>query len=231
MRFFAIAFLALCIPLAEAAPPRVLILGDSIYMNPSQEAAKFLKDKAVVVRPIKSGEAFNTTSALASLDELLGDGKWDLIHFNYGLGDLVHRAPNMKAFRSMPVQAGGIRATPPAEYEKNLTEIVKRLKATEAKLVWASTTPIQGDGNGLYKIGSEVEYNAIAAKIMAAYRIPVNDMHTAVAAMLAQPKNGAVSPTNFGSLSIHPPFVAALCRALSLPVPDGADIQPERRKR
>jgi acyl-CoA thioesterase-1 len=233
MRFFAIAFLALLLPVAAATPPRVLILGDSIYLNPSQEAAKFLKDKAVVVRSNKSGEVFNTTTALANLDELLGTGKWDLIHFNFGLGDLVHRAPNMKAFRSMPMQSGGIRTTPPADYAKNLTEIVKRLKATRAKLVWASTTPIQGDGGGgLYEIGSEVEYNAIAAKIMAANRIPVNDMYAAVGAMLATTKSGGGSPTNFGRLALHPPFVAALCRQLSLPVPPGAENQPEpRRKR
>ena len=28
------------------------------------------------------------------------------------------------------------------EYEKNLRELVKQLKATEAKLIWASTTPV-----------------------------------------------------------------------------------------
>ena len=77
-----------------------------------------------------------------------------------------------------------------------------------------------------------MEYNAIAAKNMPANRIPVNDMHTAVGSLLAHPKNGAVSPTNFGKISIHPPFVAALCRELSLPLPSGTDTQPEpRRKR
>jgi len=52
-----------------------------------------------------------------------------------------------------------------------------------------------------------------------------------VGAMLAQSKNGNASPTNFGRLSIHPPFIAALCRELSLPVSQETQIQPEPRNK
>lgn len=226
----ALTFLTLCLSVAAAEPPRVLILGDSVYQNPAQHATKLLQGKAVIVRADQSGEAFNTTTALANLDELLGPEKWDLIHFNYGLGDLVHRAPGMKSFRSMPVRSGGIRATSPADYEKNLTEIVKRLKATGAKLIWASTTPITGDGLGIYEIGSELEYNAIAAKIMTANQIPVNDMHATICAMLEPTKNGGSHPTNFGRISIHPPLIAAICRELAIPVPPEAVAPPAQRR-
>ncbi|QTN33165.1 SGNH/GDSL hydrolase family protein [Akkermansiaceae bacterium] len=227
MKRLAIAFLALLLPSA-AAPPRVLILGDSIYMQPSQQAANLLKGIVEIVRP-NNPEAFNTTTALASLDELLGDGKWDLIHFNYGLGDLVHRAPGMKSFRVMPRKAGGIPATGPAEYEAKLTAIVERLKSTRAKLVWASTTPIRGGSNGLYEPGSEVAYNAIAAKVMAAHSIPVNDMHASVSAMLDKEKQAApADPYSLGkNVSIHPPLVRAICLSLALPIPPGADTRPE----
>ena len=209
----------LAAPLAmSAGVPRVLVLGDSLYHPLSQQAAKSLQGKAEIVYP-NDPEVFNTTTALAKIDGLLGDGKWDLIHFNYGLGDLVHRAPGMNSFRAMSQRAGGIPATDPAQYAKNLDELAKRLKATGAKIVWASTTPIEGDENGLYKPGSETEYNAIAAKVMAANRIPVSDMHAAVLAILgdAKPTN---NPFTFPrGVSIHPPFVAAICRALSIPVP------------
>jgi hypothetical protein len=230
---FVVAIIAAFLPVSAAGAdsiPRVLVLGDSIYAQPARLAAGVLAGKAEVFCPdMKTGQVFNTTTALAHLDELLGDEKWDLIHFNYGLGDLVYRAPGMKSFRVMPKQAGGVRATTPAEYERNLTLIVTRLEATGAKLVWAHTTPIQSDSRGLYDIGSELEYNAIAARIMAARGIPVNDMHTAVADLLEGSKQASGPPTSFGKLSIHPPIVAAICRELSLPVPSASSRRSTSR--
>ncbi len=220
IRFLTIAISALCISLATAAPPRVLVLGESYYLSPTQQITKILSDKAVVIHSNLSQEVYNSTSALANLDALLGKEKWDVIHFNYGLGDLIHRAPDIKSFRSMSKRAGGVPATSPAEYEKNLTEIVKRLKATGAKLIWASTTPITGDSLGLYEAGSEIEYNAIAAKIMAANQIPINDMHTAVTTMMAETKQVSNTPGTFGRTSIHPPLLKAICQELSIPVPE-----------
>ncbi len=61
---------------------------------------------------------------MKKLDVWLGDGKWDVIHFNFGIHD---------------------RAAKPADYEQRLETIVTRLKATGAKLIWASTTPIPPD--------------------------------------------------------------------------------------
>ena len=95
---------------------RVLILGDSVYQQPARDAANELKGRVeVVYATMKPGEVRNTVNAIENLDTLLGDGKWDLIHFNFGLGDLVSRAPNMKAFRVMAQEAGGVRATSPAQ--------------------------------------------------------------------------------------------------------------------
>ena len=62
-----------------------------------------------------------TANGLKKLDVRLGEGKWDVIHFNFGIHD---------------------RATPPADYEQRLEKIVARLQKTGAKLIWASTTPI-----------------------------------------------------------------------------------------
>lgn len=236
----AVALVSVCFPVAAIAAdslPRVLILGDSIYTQPARQAASRLAGKAEVFSPGGPGteavHVFNTTTALAHLDELVGDGRWDLIHFNYGLGDLVYRAPGMDSFRVMPKQAGGVRATSPEDYERNLTAIVTRLKATGARLVWASTTPVQSDNRGLYDIGSELEYNAIAARIMAAKEgVSVSDMHTAVADLLEGSKQRHESPTSFGKLSIHPPLVEAICRELSLPVPpaEGTAKQHDRQR-
>ncbi len=218
MRYFAIALIALIMPVAAASPPRVLVLGDRMYLSLSQHAMKSLQGKAEIVYR-NNPDVFNTTTATARIDELLGDEKWDLIYFNYGLGDLVHRAPGMKSFRTMSKAAGGIRATDPATYEKNLAAIALRLKATGAKLIWASTTPIQSGGNGLYEPGSEIEYNTIAAKVMAANDIPVSDMHAEFISILGDAKPGNDPFTFPRGMSMHPPFIAAICRSLSIPIP------------
>ena len=123
--------------------PRVLVLGDIVYNQASREVAKQLKGKAEVVYGAwEHNEVADTTTALKVLDRLLGHvdkqgqpvppakrRKWDVIHFNFGLGDLVYRAPNVKSHRVMPIHAGGVRNTDPKRYEQNLPATPASLEA------------------------------------------------------------------------------------------------------
>ena len=124
-----IAILVVAVARADEDLPRVLILGDPVYQEPAGQISKELKGKVKVVysRP-EPGEVFNSTTILENLDKLLGEEEWDVIHFNVGLGDLVHRVPGMKGFRVLPRHAGGVRTTSPEQYEKNLNEVAGRLK-------------------------------------------------------------------------------------------------------
>lgn len=216
LRTIACCFCALA--LAQAAtPPRVLILGDTVYRQPVTTIAKEIAGKIEIVRPdLKSGEMFSSATVLANLDELLGEGKWDLIIFNAGIGDLIHRAPGMETFRVMPVSEGGIRNTSDEDYAKNLNELAQRLKATRAKLVWASTTPIKD--NFVFIQGSEIQANAIAAKVMAAQRIPILDMHEHITRITADISPRAPQWETFGSnkVLIHEPIIELIRKQLSL---------------
>jgi hypothetical protein len=207
-------FLLLSASFAEPLP-RVLILGDSVYTQPASEAAKMLRGRVEIVYA-SPGEARNTTMALASLDVLLGEGKWDLIHFNFGLGDLVYRAPGMKSFRVFPRESGGVRTTSPEQYEKNLRELVKRLKATGAKVIWASTTPIRSTPKGIFKMGSEVEYNAIAAKAMAEHDVTINDMYVHVKSLIDMKRPDRADPFSFEKKPLDPPVVRSILEELNL---------------
>lgn len=56
-----------------------------------------------------------------------------------------------------------------------MDKLVTRLRQTNAKLIWASTTcctivPRRRNGN-------DVTYNAIAARIMMRYDVPIDDLH------------------------------------------------------
>ncbi len=148
---------------ADDRSPRVLLIGDSISMGYTEPVRKLLQGKATVVRiPANGGP---TTRGLANIDKWLGDGRWDLIHFNWGIHDLKY-------------MDSGQRQVEPDAYEKNLRTLVKRLQQTKATLIWASTTPIpKGKLNPDRSFGDETEYNAIAAKIMQAEKIAINDLH------------------------------------------------------
>ncbi len=205
--------------LSAAGAPRVLILGDSFYQGLAQGTTNELKGRAeVVFAASKPGEVFNSGISSVRLDEMLGSGKWDLIHFNFGHGDLFYKMPGIASVRTLPKTAGGVRMTSPAEYEKNLQAIVTRLKATKAKLVWATSAPIRSTGDDTYDVGSEIEYNAIAAKVMTRERVPTNDMHAQITELIEAEKSkpDGKNPFNYTKQPLHPLVVKAITTHLNL---------------
>ncbi len=143
----------------DASLPRVLLLGDSISIGYTVSVRELLKGKANVHRAMEN--CGPTTRGLEKLEVWLGEKKWDLIHFNFGLHDLKHM--NEKGGLADPSK--GRQQVPPAEYAKNLREIVARLKKTGATLIWRTTTPVPEGSNGRIP-GDAVKYNAIALEIM-----------------------------------------------------------------
>ncbi len=113
--------------------PRVLLIGDSHlhggYTCPKCGHCSEARPTSIASR--RNGGS--TTKGLENLKAWLGDEKWDVIHFNWGLHDLKFGND-------------GKKQVPLDEYEKNLRELVKQLKATNAKLIWCATTPVpEGD--------------------------------------------------------------------------------------
>ena len=148
--------------------PRVLLIGDSISIGYTVPTRALLKGKANVHRPPTNCGA--TSVGLAGLNQWLGEKKWDVIHFNFGLHDA-----------KLPPE--GARHSPPEVYEKNLRELVTRLKATGARLIWATTTPVPNGGNLLptRRFGSVDEYNRIAKKVMDENSVAINDLNGSIA--------------------------------------------------
>jgi lysophospholipase L1-like esterase len=143
--------------------PRVLLIGDSVSRGYTQPTRKALAGKANVHRaPANCGP---TASGLKNLEVWLGEGKWDVIHFNFGIHD---------------------RATPAADYVKRLEAIVARLQQTGAKLIWTSTTPIPDNPAQRQTAASIVEKNALAAEVMKKHGIPTDDLFAAMTPRLAE---------------------------------------------
>ena len=65
------------------------------------------------------------------LDEWIGDRKWDVIHWNFGLHDLKYMGPNNENLAD-PEADDSHQQVPVEQYTENLRKIGKRLKETGA---------------------------------------------------------------------------------------------------
>jgi acyl-CoA thioesterase-1 len=168
--------------------PRVLLIGDSISIGYTVPVRKLLDGKANVHRIWENGGP--TSNGLAKIDAWLGKGKWDAIHFNWGLHDLKV----VKDKHQVPIE----------DYEKNLGELVKKLKATGAALIWCSTTPVpEGDQRPVRKTEDAPKYNAVAKKVMDEHGVPINDLYAFALPKLKEiqlPSNVHYTPKGYQTL-------------------------------
>ena len=159
--------------------PNVLIIGDSISIGYTRQVREKLTGKANVYRPMNGKGPDNcgdTAIGVKKIDDWLGQQKWDVIHFNWGLWDLCYRNSQSKEQGNRD-KIGGKVSTTPADYEKNLEQLVKRLEATGATLIWASTTVVP-DGEVGRIVGDDEKYNAIAGRVMHKHGIATDDLFT-----------------------------------------------------
>ena len=141
--------------------PKVLLIGDSVSRGYTQAVRKELQGKANVHRaPENCGPVAN---GLRKIEIWLGQGNWDVIHFNFGIHD---------------------RATPLSDYAKRLEEFLERMEKTGAKVVWASTTPIPEDPAKKQSAASIVERNAVAAALMKKRGHSIDDLFAEVSPKL-----------------------------------------------
>ena len=150
----------------ETNLPCVLLIGDSITRGYYPEVEKRLAGKAFVARLATS--RFVADPVLLKEIALVLDGtKFEVIHFNNGMHGWQHSE---------------------AEYRKAFPQFLAAITAhaPQAKLVWATTTPLR-DGKAV-TYDTQAEYsdervaarNAIAAEIVTAQKIPIDDLNAAM---------------------------------------------------
>ena len=192
--------------------PQVLLIGDSITWGYADEVRRLLAGTAEVTRIPDNGQS--TDFGLLKLADWLGDTRWEVIHFNWGLWDLCYRHPESPNQGNRDKVRGTVTLTL-AEYATNLEQLVTRLRATGARLIWASTTPVP-EGEFGRIAGDEVNYNAVAAKIMRAHDIAIDDLHTAILPRIQelQLPDGDVHFTEAGYAFLAQQVVACIRQAL-----------------
>ena len=149
--------------------PRVLIIGDSISIGYTAAVRKLLAEKANVHRV--KGNCKYSAFGVEHIDTWLGNGDWDLIHFNFGLWDWYGWSQEQKAT--------------PESYATNLDQIVTTLMATKAKLIFAVTTPPCAGPERKMKIIVTDErakaFNDAALAVMRRHGVEINDLYTPMA--------------------------------------------------
>ncbi|MEY4483516.1 MAG: hypothetical protein RL693_968 [Verrucomicrobiota bacterium] len=155
----------------DASLPRVLCVGDSILNGYLPALRQNLEGKANVdawVTPVcqASGE-LNPT-----LEGILSEKKYAVIHINLGLHGW---------------QKGRI---PEGQFEPLTQKMVDTLRkgAPDATIIWASTTPVtvKGKPGELFPEINDIviEHNRMAAKVMNANKVPINDLYTLMSSHL-----------------------------------------------
>lgn len=197
-----------------AKQPRVLLLGDSISIGYTIPVQRMLRGQANVHRaPTNCGP---TSRGLSQLAKWLGDERWDVIHFNFGLHDLKY--VDDKGGR-VPPEKGRLQI-PPDQYRQNLAQLVKQLQATGAKLIWCTTTPVPEGAHGRI-VGDAKKYNAIAAEVIAEQgrgKVRTNDLYGFAVERLPQiQRNADVHFTPEGSRQLGIQVAEAIRQTLELP--------------
>ena len=161
------------------ALPRVLLIGDSISMGYTKDVCDMLKGIANVDRPPIN--CMHSTYVAENIKDWLGDGKWDIVHFNAGIWDCHYIDKN----NNIVFDKGGdavndsseekrIR-TSLKEYEKNLQIIVDAVVSAGAIPIFATTTTVpRWNEEQRAHLRS---LNEVAKNLMFYKQVQVNDLY------------------------------------------------------
>jgi hypothetical protein len=154
--------------------PTVFIIGDSISLGYTPFVKAKLSGKAAVSRP--DTNCGSTLRGIENLDAWLGDKKYDIIYFNFGLHDL-RRVDAVTRKDTKGVETDPTWNTPEG-YAANLNTIIKKLKTAGKTLIFATTTPVHPSS---HSDPSQVQdrpkkFNEIAKEVMKKNNIIVDDL-------------------------------------------------------
>lgn len=170
-------------PAAEgpvADQPRILILGDSISIGYTPFVQEALEGEAFVYRPLKADGSHencaDTTNGVAKIDDWLAreGGEWDVIHINFGLHDLKHVKPGTKTNTDDPNDPHQVELD---AYRTQYDTVLAKCKATGARLIVATTTPVPEGKVKPYRDPTDVpKYNAVAKELAEKHGAAIDDL-------------------------------------------------------
>jgi lysophospholipase L1-like esterase len=197
-----LAFSLLCISATLDKINNVLIIGDSISIG----YTPFLKSKLSPNVNVEHspGNGGSTIRGKENVEKWIDGREWDVIVFNFGLHDMVHKDSLNK------YDVNGKVSVSLDNYRYNLNEIVSILRQTTAKLIFVNTTEVPLNASGR-KVEDPEKYNAVALEVMKENGIIVVDVYTP--SLTIHPANSApgnVHYTEKGYELLAEPIIQAI---------------------
>ena len=168
--------LALLIATTSFTPRKVkiLIIGDSISNGYTPFVQKELANVADVID--NPGNGKHTGNGLKKIASWIGEKKWDIIHFNWGLWDLCYRHPTSKV-QGKRDKINGTITFNQEDYESQLDALVKLMREkSDAELIFMTTTYVPKQEAGRFAKDAK-KYNKIARRVMKANGVKINDIY------------------------------------------------------
>jgi acyl-CoA thioesterase-1 len=136
--------------------------------SPLRDPMRALPGRATLFTP---GGDSTVARALADADDYLGKESWKTVVLSLGHADAIAK-------------------TPEADYVRDLTALVKRLKATGATLVWLGAFPHPSKDPQAVTLEALQSYNAAARKVLEAEGVTIAELYDVAVtdAKAAEPK-------------------------------------------
>ena len=145
----------------------VILIGDSIRLGYQPYVQVELEEFATVWGPEVNGGS--SENVLNHLDEWVLSKNADVVHLNAGLHDL-----------NKPV-AGTVNTITLGQYRQNVETILKTiLDRSDARLIWATTTPVRENRQSFRVEADVLAYNEAATEIATNLGVEINDLFQVV---------------------------------------------------
>jgi len=204
---------------SDPALPNVLLIGDSISMSYTVGVREKLAGIANVYRA--PDNCRSTRQTLDEIETYLGQLQWDVIHFNWGVHDLTHLDVSGKA--APPPE--GKPQVPLDQYRDNIRELLRRLRKTDARLIWASTTPIgrKAEIKGFRRNSDVIAYNHVARELLKEENVRTNDLYSLVKPQAERWLTDGVHLTRHGQTAL----AKAVAQTIQNSLADGNQTAPK----
>lgn len=173
--------------------PNVLLISDSTQIRYYPLVNKALEGKANIYRIVELASQHlhslvyggpllrpvNGASTMRGKERLngwLGDKQWDVIHFNWGLHNLIklEKGANNRLVGVLAIQ----------DYRDTLQALIEQLENTGAKLIIATTTPVPADIG--YEQADVKVLNGVAKSLAEKHDLMINDLYSVILPHLAK---------------------------------------------
>ncbi len=175
------------------ATPRILLIGDSITRGYYDEARKALDSVGPCDR-LATSASLGDPALPATIALVLGQRRYDLIHFNNGMHGWGYSE---------------------AEYAAAIAPVLATLRrlAPQARIVWATTTPTAG--TAAERNPRIDERTRLLREALAGQDVAIDDLHAVIAADPGQISKDGVHLTPPGSLALAGQVATAVKAALA----------------